>query len=327
MKFLTIKLSGALPTSFRLFQKGLNTTENGDFLFDEKAARSVMKAYAKAGVDVAIDLEHQMLAPDSADPTAKDARGWCKLELRADGSLWATEVRWTEDGAKRLAEKRQRYISPAFEVDDEGRPVKLFNIALTSTPATHNTPALVAAAKRPRGLSKRKVIEKVIYVVKNAHRPYGPREELRVLQEKVIRLSGMPADLVNRALDVIASGDEQAALDVLKDIVTAAASGDSAPPAPPSSAELVADPDGPEAREGDDSGSSGDGAEGVGPAQKAKLSEPGTEGGEHGDRNEGYPTPKRPAKRKEHPSQKSSIDRSALERALKSGMAWLPPKR
>lgn len=138
---------GSLPTEFRLFVAGWNDTEHGRFLFDEEAAKAVMAAHAKWGVELAIDLEHQMLGGVEADPTARDARGWFTLELRADGSLWATNVKWTKDGAERLSERRQRYISPAFEVDSETKRVtKIINAAICSIPATHHTPALVAAS-------------------------------------------------------------------------------------------------------------------------------------------------------------------------------------
>src|SRR5687768_7283872 len=93
---------GQPPTEFRLFKAGWNDTQKGAFLFDEAAAKSVMDAYRVWGVDLAIDLEHQMLdgAPHP-DPTARDARGWAKLEVR-NGELWAVNVRWTGDGAARI---------------------------------------------------------------------------------------------------------------------------------------------------------------------------------------------------------------------------------
>lgn len=137
-----------LPTEFRLFKKGWNVTENGKFLFDDKAAKAVMAAYQSWGVDLMIDLEHQSLEVEGGapDPTARDARGWCKLELR-DGELWACDVKWTADGVSRLSEKRQRYISPAFEADPKTKRVlKMINVAITAMPATHKTPALIAAS-------------------------------------------------------------------------------------------------------------------------------------------------------------------------------------
>jgi len=182
--------SESLPTEFRLFVKGWNETENGKFLFDDAAAASVMQAYKEWGVDLAIDLEHQMLDDASTDPTARDARGWCRLELRSDGSLWAVDVRWTPDGAARLQEKRQRYISPAFEIDPETKRVsKMINVAITAMPATHRTTALVAASKG----------------------------------------SGMDPKLIMQALEAIEKGDSKSALDILKSLVASAAGAEGEP--------------------------------------------------------------------------------------------------
>lgn len=191
----------ALPTEFRLFVAGWNKTENGDFLFDEAAAAQVMAAYEAWGVDLSIDLDHQMLDSfPSPDPTARDARGWAKLELRADGSLWAVDVKWTPDGAARLSEKRQRYVSPAFEIDPESKRVKkIINVAITALPATHDTPALVAAAARNGGT--------------------------------------MDPELVVKAVDALEAGDANAALEILKGLIVAAASGGEPPPdSPPADA-------------------------------------------------------------------------------------------
>lgn len=184
---LSLGLNDDPPTEFRLFVSGWNKTENGTFLFDQEAAAAVMAAHQKWGVDVAIDLEHGMLEGPSADPTSRDARGWCQLELRADGSLWAVNVRWTPDGAARLADKRQRYVSPAFEVDRETKRVtKIINVAITSIPATHRTPALVAAS-------------------------VGACMDPKAVQE---------------ALDALIAGDSEKCAELLKSMIAAAASGD-----------------------------------------------------------------------------------------------------
>lgn len=185
----------SLPTEFRLFAKGWNSTENGKFLFDDAAAKSVMAAYTKWGIDLPIDLEHQMLELDgnAPDPAARDARGWCKLELR-DGELWACDVKWTPDGAQRLTNKTQRYISPAFESDPKTRRVlKMINIAITALPATHKTPALVAASAKGK--------------------------------------KNMDPSLVKQALEAIEKGDAKAALDILKGLVASAAGADPEPDA------------------------------------------------------------------------------------------------
>lgn len=204
--------AGALPSEFRLFVKGWNETENGSFLFDEESAAKVMSAYRKWGVDLAIDLEHQMLGDATIDPSARDARGWCRLELRPDGSLWAVGVTWTPDGSQRLKNKSQRYVSPAFEIDTKTKQVtKIVNIAITAMPATHQTPALVAASLQKLGKS-------------------------------------MNADQLKAALEAIKAGDGEAAVKVLEDLLTALASEEATeptdPPADPA-AELAASPQDP----------------------------------------------------------------------------------
>jgi phage I-like protein len=136
-----------LPTEFRIFRAGLNETRKGKFIFDADGARAVMANYAAHDTDGMIDLEHLSLDPESKsyDP---DARGWCRLELR-NGELWAVGVTWTDDGAARLSQKRQRYISPTFDFDPESRRViEIHNLALTAMPATDAPQALVAASNR-----------------------------------------------------------------------------------------------------------------------------------------------------------------------------------
>ncbi len=135
------------PKEFRIFTAGWNDTTKGRYLFDRKAAAMVMATYKAQGIERAIDLEHLSLDKDSPsyDP---DARGWCKLELRG-GELWAVGVSWTDDGAERLTSKKQRYVSPVFEFEKATKRVSaIYNIAICAVPATHETPALVAASQR-----------------------------------------------------------------------------------------------------------------------------------------------------------------------------------
>ena len=116
-------------------------------MFDEAAAASVLAAFERQGTDLAIDLEH-----DSVDTAARrlrsdaaDARGWVpRLEL-VDGWLYADGVTWTRDGARRLTERTQRYISPVTFFDEESKRItEIFNLALVSQPATYNAHPLVA---------------------------------------------------------------------------------------------------------------------------------------------------------------------------------------
>lgn len=155
-----------LPTEFLIFAAGENASTKGSVVFDADSAASVMQKYQEHGVDCMIDVEHASLDWMSPDPDSRNARGWFTPALRpsADGQgieLWATNVTWTPDGARRLRERTQRYTSPAFQckyeevevVDAEGYKGKslkisvseLINVAICAMPATHHNAALVAS--------------------------------------------------------------------------------------------------------------------------------------------------------------------------------------
>jgi len=188
-------LSDDPPSEFRILRAGLNATSKGDLEFDAAAAASVMAAYKKSGVDMMIDLAHDSISEEArANRTdADDARGWFRLELR-DGELWATDVRWTPDGTRRLREKTQRYISPVVLFDD-GRITEILNVALCSMPATYNAAPLVAASKS-------------------------------------LEMYAMDPKLIMQALDAIETGDEALAKQLLKQMVAAAAGAEGGEEAP-----------------------------------------------------------------------------------------------
>lgn len=173
------------PAEFRLFRRGLNETSKGVFLFDDLAAEAVMTSYRKQGTRLMLDLEHLSLDVHARnhDP---DARGWFDLEIR-NGELWAVNVNWTPDGARRLTEKTQAYTSPAFLTDGEGRITKMLNAALVAMPATYQASALVAAS---RGMMTPEMLQKALEALKT-----GDAEAAMALLEEAIvaQAAGEPA--------------------------------------------------------------------------------------------------------------------------------------
>lgn len=127
---------------FRIFKVGRNETDHGAIFYTTIVGRKLVKALGSR--ELMIDLEHLSLKPDSPnyDP---DARGWARLTVRRDG-LYATSVRWTADGTKRIKDKTQRFISPAFFTDSKGVVTRMLNAALTALPAMHDQEALIAAS-------------------------------------------------------------------------------------------------------------------------------------------------------------------------------------
>jgi phage I-like protein len=134
------------PTSFRLFAYGVNRSEKGDFLFDEEAAASVMKRYARknrAKVKLTADYEHASLIP------GKKAVASCSsfdLVLREDG-LYADNCKWTALAKGEIESGQYRYFSPAFIYDDASmRVLGLINFGLTNLPALDDIEPLCAAS-------------------------------------------------------------------------------------------------------------------------------------------------------------------------------------
>jgi phage I-like protein len=135
----------ALPSEFLLFKGGVTETTKGKFTVD---AERVVQAWRNYGVRLILDSEHASLDDEvfKARGDARDALAYFDLEARADGSIWAVNVKFTDVGAERLRSRKAVYVSPAF-VAEEGRVVEIINAALTSMPATHNAVPLVAASR------------------------------------------------------------------------------------------------------------------------------------------------------------------------------------
>lgn len=132
------------PTAFRVFKFGANTSDKGTFIFDEKAAESVMLAFAKKETPLTMDYEHQA-AQDPPIEAPASAYSWVP-EIRK-GELWATNVKWTAR-AKGLIESREyTRFSPLFLSDPKTkRVVKIINCALTNTEALDGVTTLVPVA-------------------------------------------------------------------------------------------------------------------------------------------------------------------------------------
>jgi len=142
---------GKAPTEFRIFANGVNTSDKGDFVFDETAAKSVMAAFGKKGAHLTMDYEHQAFnSASNGQPAPNSAKAWTP-EVRLDASgkpeLWATNVQWTDKAAAMIAAGEYNHFSPAFEADPKTMRVeRIVNMALTNIPALDNQAPLIAAS-------------------------------------------------------------------------------------------------------------------------------------------------------------------------------------
>lgn len=144
---LSTALDGALPTAFRIFAAGKIDTKKGVFLFDAKAAASVMAEYRLHGSELMVDYDHASLGAGIDPALSGKAAAWFGLELRNGGELWAVNVRWCAPAADALRRKEWRYMSPAFSTEPgSNRITALLNVALTNLPASRRLEPLVAAS-------------------------------------------------------------------------------------------------------------------------------------------------------------------------------------
>ena len=147
---LATAADGKAPTEFRIFANGVNTSDKGDFVFDETAAKSVMAAFGKKGAHLTMDYEHQAFnSASNGQPAPNSAKAWTP-EVRLDASgkpeLWATNVQWTQKAAGMIESGEYNHFSPAFEADPKTMRVeRIVNMALTNIPALDNQAPLIAA--------------------------------------------------------------------------------------------------------------------------------------------------------------------------------------
>lgn len=171
---------GELPREFLLFAPGVTKTSKGEFTTNVAAIMAAQRAY---GVRLMIDSEHASLNDEvfKVRGDARDALGYFDVEARADGSVWAVNVEWTPVGAERLRSKKAVYISPAFYTNEERQVTEIINAALTSMPATHRAPQLVAASRLAFGAPKRPRSARVLAALSRAasiisHASKAPRK-------------------------------------------------------------------------------------------------------------------------------------------------------
>jgi phage I-like protein len=158
-----LDLSMGPPQDFRIFPAGSFETTKGTFLFDGKAAQSVMAAVADWGNDYCVDYGHSMLGFFNLDPAkSMKAAAWFTPQLR-QGELWATAVRWNDEARSMLGKREARYVSPAFNIEDgdDNRISELINVALTNIPATKKqTPLVTSRDRNDRSTSRERPMSK-----------------------------------------------------------------------------------------------------------------------------------------------------------------------
>ena len=92
---------------------------------------------ARQTEELLIDKDHESMRSPEDRNTA--AYGWISglkaiVGLGDMDGLYGT-IKWTSEGIELVKDRVYRFLSPVFELDGDGRAVKLVNVALTNRPA------------------------------------------------------------------------------------------------------------------------------------------------------------------------------------------------
>ena len=113
-------------------------------------------------IQMARQTEELLLDRDHASMRSQDERntkayGWISglkaiVGLGDMDGLYGT-IKWTPDGIELVKERAYRFLSPVFELDGDGRAVKLVNVALTNRPALPLPPIINSESEEGNKIS------------------------------------------------------------------------------------------------------------------------------------------------------------------------------
>ena len=102
-----------------------------------------VKTMAQQTEEVLLDRDHASMRTNDRDSSAA---GWISgfkavVNLGDMSGLYAI-VKWTSEGIRLVKDRRDRFLSPVFELDANGRAIRLVNVGLTNRPALKMMPIL-----------------------------------------------------------------------------------------------------------------------------------------------------------------------------------------
>ncbi len=178
-----------------VWRNGVNETDLGAMIWNDRARKSVMDIYRKRGNPILIDINHNY--------NEELRRGWesrgepaptggnAALELDAQGNLlivpdWSTYARAKIDG------KELRFLSPDFAYDKKTREItEIYRISLVAEPGTWHA-RMVASAKRKGRLTMGISAELIAAITEMANLMAAEQvsDALKEAVNKVVALAG-----------------------------------------------------------------------------------------------------------------------------------------
>ena len=110
---------------------------------------------ARQTEELLLDKDHKSMRSPEERNTA--AYGWISglkaiIGLGDMDGLYGT-IKWTPDGIELVKDRVYRFLSPVFELDEDGRAIKLVNVALTNRPALPLPPIINSESEDGKKIS------------------------------------------------------------------------------------------------------------------------------------------------------------------------------
>jgi phage I-like protein len=130
---IALSEKGTVPEWIQLLPAGTKINGIDGRKFQNPNPEEVAKRAKRFHTDLPLDWEHstELVAPYGG---RAPAAGWLiDFESRDGGAIWA-RVDWTDEGARSVAAREYRYISPVFHATSDGEVIQLLSAALTNRP-------------------------------------------------------------------------------------------------------------------------------------------------------------------------------------------------
>lgn len=137
-----------------VWRNGVNDTDLGAMVWNDRARKSVMETYRKRGNPILLDINHNynedLRAGWEARGEPAPTAGNAYLEVDGAGNLWI-RPEWSAYARAKIEGKELRFLSPDFAYDKKTNEItEIYRISLVAEPGTWNA-RMVANAHRRKG--------------------------------------------------------------------------------------------------------------------------------------------------------------------------------
>lgn len=147
----------------------------------QKIDETALDTLASQQEEVLVDRDHESMKSVLERDTR--AYGWASdfvaVKNAGDYSGLYGIIKWSDKGKDLIKDRSYRFLSPAFELDKDGRPVKLISIGLTNRPNFKMAPIINAVPDDSTTSTTKEIMtkEEIVEIVKQVIAEQKPAEE------------------------------------------------------------------------------------------------------------------------------------------------------